>query len=176
MDLGAPRWRMARRAALAVVGILATGEVMHAGPASFVSSKEVVVASARVGPQGAMLETGKGGTPVDGIRVEIPAGALKRETTVTLSYNTGKLSLPKGEGSSAFLRIDAEKVTDFSAALVIHVSYDPKLGKDRMLVGYAIDARGRLAPIDSGPLDRNLGKASFLTMTPLLFTWVYAPM
>jgi hypothetical protein len=129
----------------------------------------------RVGPQGAVLRTGKTGTPVDNISVEIPAGALTKETTITLSYNTGKLSLPRGDGSGAFLRISAGTVAEFDEPIKIQVSYDPVRWKGRVLVGYAIDEKGRLASVDSGAIDSKAGTASFTTLVPLLFTWVYAP-
>ena len=145
-------------------------------PAHFESGKEVEVVSARVGPQGAVLSTGNLGTPVDGIAVEIPAGALNHEVTVKLSYNTGKLSLNHGQPTGVFLRISAEQVTEFRVPIRIRVSYDPSHWKGYVLVGYAIDQKGRLSGVDSGPKDSQAGTASFSTLVPLLFTCVYAPL
>ena len=78
---------------------------------------DVRVVSLRVGPKGSVLHTGQTGTPVDGLSVEIPAGALTNEITINLDYNTGTLSLPSGAGSASgvFLKFSAEGVKKLSA-------------------------------------------------------------
>ncbi len=144
-------------------------------PARFQSGRETVLSRTRVGPAGATLRTGTNGTPVDGITVEIPKGALAREITVTLSCNTGQLTGVRGDASGAFLRIDAGNVAEFEQPLKIIAAYDPVKWKNRTAVGYAIDNTGELAALDLGPKDGKSGTASFFTLVPLLFTWIYAP-
>jgi hypothetical protein len=143
-------------------------------PPRFISGTESTVVSSQVGPKGAVLEAGKTGTPIDGISIEIPAGALTKEVTISLGYNTGKLVLPHGESSGIFFRISAGSLKEFNEPVTIHLSYDPLRHKGRVLVGYAIDEKGQLASVDSGTKDSKAGRADFITMVPLLFTWVYA--
>ena len=145
-------------------------------PAHFERGKDVTVTSARVGPQGATLTTGNTGAPVDGIIVEIPSGALTRELVVTLSYNTGTLSLRSGESSGVFLGLSAEQLNEFQQPVTIRIRYDAKRHQNTVAVGYAIDDKGRLRAVNSVAQDGQAGTASFTTFVPLLFTWVYAPL
>ena len=167
-----------RAAGIRLASLIGFTMVLHAAPqpALFTHGKDVRVTSTCIGPEGGVLHTGKSGTPVDGITIKVPAGALKKKTCLTLSHNTGKLSLPRGTGSGVFLRMAAEEVLEFEKPLEIQVSFNPAQAKGHVLVGYAIDDKGRLAPVDSGPQNRAAGTATFLTLVPLLFTWVYAPL
>ncbi len=178
MRLLMPTWTTLRERAAVLVGILLLSMVMNlagaSGPARFQPGKEVVLSSTRVGPAGATLRTGTNGTPVDGITIEIPARALTREATITLSYDTGKLTLPRGDASGVFLRIAAGKLAEFQEPLKINISYDPARWKGRVAVGYAIDEKGQLSAVDLGAQDHKAGTASFFTLVPLHFTWVYA--
>jgi hypothetical protein len=141
--------------------------------AAFERGKDVEVVSLRVGPQGATLNAGQSGSPIDGLVVEIPPGALKREITVKLLYNTGKLSLPKGQGSGIFLGLSADEVREFEKPVTIRIRYDASRHQCLVVVGYAIDNKGRLRAVNSGAQDVKAGTASFSTLIPLLFTWVY---
>jgi hypothetical protein len=145
-------------------------------PAHFDRGKDVTVISVRVGSQGATLTTGNTGRPIDGITVEIPAGALTQELTVTLSYNTGTLSLRSGESSGVFLNLSAEQLNEFQQPVAIRIRYDARRHQNTVAVGYAIDDKGRLRAVNSVAQDGQAGTASFTTFVPLLFTWVYAPL
>ena len=154
---------------------LAAVPLAVASPAHFEHGQDVPVTSAPVRPQGATLSTGTIGTPVDGITVAIPADALERETAVTLAYNTGTLSLPRGEGSGVFLQLTAVGVHEFRQPVTIRIRYDVQRHPDVVVVGYAIDAKGRLRAIDTEAQDNKVGTVTFSTFVPLLLTWVYAP-
>ena len=145
-----------------------------ASPAHFERGQDIPVTTTQVRPQGASLSTGTTGTPVDGITVAIPADALERETAVTLAYNTGTLSLPRGEGSGVFLQLTAG-VHEFRQPVTIRIRYDVQRHPDVVVVGYAIDAKGRLRAIDTEAQDNKVGTVTFSTYVPLLLTWVYAP-
>lgn len=144
--------------------------------AQFTPGTDVTVVSAQVGPKGVVLKAGQTGTPIDGLSVEIPAGALTNEVRVTLGYNTGKLMLPSGAGtaSGVFLKLAAEGIEEFQQLVNIKVQYDPARHKPLVVVGYAIDAKGRLRALNQGPQDTKAGTATFSTFLPILFTWVYA--
>jgi len=143
-------------------------------PAHFEPGKSIEVACAVVGPSGATLRIDSSGTPVDGITVEIPAGALARDVTVKLSYDTGTLTLTKGQASGVYLRVSAESVKEFREPIRINIRFDPVRWKGYAVAGYGVDAQGRLEAVDAGPKDYDKGVASFTTLVPLLFTWVYA--
>ena len=144
--------------------------------AQFTVGMDVRVVSLRVGPKGSVLHTGQTGTPVDGLSVEIPAGALTNEITINLDYNTGTLSLPSGAGSASgvFLKFSAEGVKSFPQLVNLHIRFNPARHKSTVVVGYAIDAKGRLRVLNQGPQDVKAGTATFSTLVPLLFTWIYA--
>ena len=157
------------------VALLAGAALAAAEPAHFERGQDVPVTTVQVRPQGATLSTGTTGTPVDGITVEIPADALERETAVTLAYNTGTLSLPRGEGSGVFLRLTAEGIGEFRQPVTIRIRCDLQRHPDVVVVGYAIDAKGRLRAVDTESQDNQAGTVTFSTFVPLLLTWVYAP-
>ena len=162
---------------LLVGGLAALSGVVLAmsAPAHFERGQEIQVTAAQVGPKGATLSTGNHGTPVDGITVEIPAGALEQETTVTLSYNTGTLAVNSGECSGVFLRVAADRVSTFRKLVTIRVRYDAQQRPNVVVVGYAIDAKDRLRSVNTESQDRPAGTVTFSTFVPLLLTWVYAP-
>lgn len=153
-----------------------TGWVMAMSPpAHFDRGKDIAVTTVPVGPQGATLRTGQTGTPIDGITVEIPAGALDRDTTVTLAYNTGTLTLPSGNGSGVLLRLTAERVQTFQQLVTIRVRYDIQQHANSVVVGYAIDDKDRLRAVNTESQDSQAGTVAFSTYVPLLLTWAYAP-
>jgi hypothetical protein len=141
--------------------------------ASFERGKDIEVVSQRVGPRGATLDAGQRGTPIDGLVVEIPPGALKREIPVKLSYNTGKLTLPFGRSSGVFLGLSADDIKEFDQAVTIRIRYNATTNQSLVVVGYAIDSKGRLRAVNAGSQDGKAGTASFSTYVPMLFTWVY---
>ena len=170
--------KMPARGALLLVGgwVALSGYVMAMSPpAHFERGRDIPVLTAQVGPQGATLKLGNTGTPVDGISVEIPAGALERDTTVTLSYNTGTLSLPSGEGCGVFLGLATERVNTFRQWVTIRVHYDAQRYAKTVVVGYCIDDKDRLRAVNTEAQDSRAGTVAFSTYVPLLLTWAYAP-
>jgi len=169
-------WKISPRILLLVGGVAALTGLVSAmsAPAHFERGKEVPVTTAQVGVKGATLSTGNAGTPVDGITVEIPAGAFDRETTVTLSYNTGTLSVPSGECSGVFLGFAAGQVNTFRQLVSIRVRYDPQHHPGAVVVGYCIDSKDRLRAVNTDAQDNKAGTVTFSTYVPLLLTWVYA--
>ena len=141
-----------------VAGLLGlTGWVLAMSPpAHFERGQDRPVTTAPVGPQGATLRTGRTGTPIDDITVEIPAGALDRDTTVTLSYNTGTLTLPSGNGSGVLLKLTAQQVQTFQQLVTIRVHYDAQLHAKVAVVGYAIDDQDRLRAVNT---ESQIGRA-----------------
>ena len=127
-----------------------------------------------VGPRGETLRIGNLGTPVDGITVEIPAGALEQVATVTLSYNTGTLSLPSGESSGVFLGVAVDRVKTFQQLVTIRVPYNVQRHAGAVIVGYSIDDKDRLRAVNTESQDNKTGTVTFSTFVSLLLTWVYA--
>ena len=94
---------------------------------------------------------------------------------MTLSYNTGTLSLPSGEGSGVFFGLTAERVNAFHQLVSIRVRYDAQRHADAVVVGYSIDDQDRLRAVNTESQDSKAGTVTFSTYLPLLVTWVYAP-
>jgi hypothetical protein len=167
-----------RGALVATLCLLGTSMTMSAKPtraAQFKAGKDVKVVSASVGPKGARLKSGTTGTPIDGIEVEIPEGAVSSAAEITLSYNLGHLTLPSGTTSDVFLRISASNVQTFDKPVFIYVPDRPK-HPHTVPVAYAIDENGRLHALAQATRMPKENTIRFMTLSPLLFTWVYAPL
>jgi len=145
--------------------------------AVFESGKDVVVLQTNVGPAGATLVVNKPGSPVDGIKVEIPEGALPETIAVCLYYNTGNFKPASGTASGVILGISAGKLGQFKKLVKIQVRYDAKLYSKSAVVGFSIDpdGSGRVSGFQLLSQDIKAGTATFGTLVPVRFTWVYAP-
>jgi len=158
---------------ICVLATSLTASAQPKRPASFEPGSEVEIGTVVVGSQGARFNTGNKGTPVDNIEIAFPAGAVVRDTTIKLSYNTGKLTLNSGRSSGVFMRLKAGNLLQFNEPVTITVT-PAKSGFNAIPVGYAIDGTGRLSAL-SGLGQPKHGKTAFDTFVPLLFTYILAP-
>jgi hypothetical protein len=98
--LGARRARLHKLATLASLGAFALAlgcsadHVGDAGDANGATGKEAGSLSAVIGPEGGEL-VGEQGSPLQGVRLEIPKGALADKTEITLSAVDDGVPLPQ---------------------------------------------------------------------------------
>jgi hypothetical protein len=142
--------------------------------ASFESGQDIDVLSAKAGPAGATLQVGEIGSPVDGATVEIPEGALSETVSIRLYYNTGKFTPVSGKPSGVVFGISAGGVKRFQHPLKIRMRYDARRHAGTAVVGLAIDANARVSGFQLLSQDEKAGTATFATLVPVLFTWIYA--
>lgn len=141
-------------------------------PAYFEHGQTIVVKSFKVNDSGGLLEIGNLGTPIDGMVIEIPKGALDREVTLSVGYNDGMLNLRAGKSSGIVVVLSADSLSSFQKHITIKVRFNPSINP-KTIVGYEIDKQGRLHSIDIGSIEKEIGVVSFFTFKPLMFTWVY---
>ncbi len=130
--------------------------------------------TAVVGPAGGTV-SGPQNSPIEGVEVFIPAGALAEEVTVTLGFDTGAIPTTLGESSVGALTIDfgGKELLD-----VVFVSIPfPEAGTG-VLVAFRVqlpDGTLEVCPLTSE--DESLQTATFATTSGGTFAWVvYDPL
>jgi len=119
---------------------------------------------ATVGPQGGALEVKGTGTELDGIRIDVPAGAVAGPTTFSVEYASNPPDLPGGL-SFDHPAIQLEPAASFAkdVLLTLPVSYVPPADSRAILGAYCFhDAKGRWGVI---PARRVVGGAAIEVAT-----------
>ncbi|MBF0566714.1 MAG: hypothetical protein HQK89_15925 [Nitrospirae bacterium] len=91
--------------------------------AVFIPAGNVPVASQPIPAAGGTISVGHTGTPIDGVSVTLPGGALSASTNVTLGYNTGNLIPIYGTYAGVALTLNAGNVTQFNQPVSITVPF-----------------------------------------------------
>ena len=145
--------------------------------AIFTRGTETVVTSGLIGPSGGVLQASGG--PIDGVLLQIPAGVLSSDTTVSLGYNNGQLSSYKGAIHSAvILSIDVPGAYALAQPIIVTVPFNDD--GTTVPFPYYINENGTLSPLELVDIDRVAKTFSFATFHASPFTWffgttVYAP-
>ncbi|MBN1825353.1 MAG: hypothetical protein JW958_03735 [Candidatus Eisenbacteria bacterium] len=106
-------------AATALLLTLSCGD--DGGPAGPVDEPE---ASAAIGPSGGTLTVEDSSSVLYGVRVDVPAGALSSERTVSLDVGSAP-SLPQMlTGASTAFRLDLRGADGFDKSITIHIPYE----------------------------------------------------
>lgn len=104
------------------------------------------------------------------VYVNIPPGAVSKETRFSVGFDSGTFTPAIGEASGYILVLDAGATQSFKQP--ISVSVQSLLDKG-VPVGYSLEENGAIELIES-IWDRKSGKLTFYSFRPLTFTWVYA--
>ena len=134
------------------------------------SGNDVIVTTKTIGATGDIIEAGSGGTPIDGVTVQFPAGALSADTNVSLGYNTGTLTPNEGIYAGIALILNAGTVTHFDQPITITV---PFTDMSKVPVPYYVDAAGKLHPMQLIKIDRTAKTFTFQTFHASWFTWIF---
>jgi len=141
---GEPSWVSAAPGALAQVSLGA----------------DTMLVSQTIGHDGGEL-AGPGGSPLEGVNVSFPPGALPDGTSVELGYNDGSITPADGVFHGPILELRAAGVDEFDYPAVISVAFTPTAGY--LPVPYDIDADGRLHALEISDLDPVEGSITFYT-------------
>ena len=142
-------------------------------PAYYEYGRTIIVKSFNVDMNGGLFEITNTGTPVDGIVIEIPQGALDKKVTLLVGYNNGRLlNLRSGKESGTVIVLSSDpKIREFEYPVKITIHFDRSISK--LVAGYSIDEQGHLHALDIGFLNKDTGIVSFYSFHSLMFTWIY---
>jgi len=141
-------------------------------PAYFEYGKTILVKSFKVGPVGGLFEIKNTDTPIDGMTIEIPKGALDKEINFSAGYNDGVLKNVRGEWSEITGVLYSEQLVDLmSKPMLIRISMKYS-GDPKAVVPYAIDEKGKIHSLTTLSMDKESRTFSYATFyIPLTFTW-----
>jgi hypothetical protein len=140
-----------------------------ATPTTYTSGTPVMVAETTVDAAGGVLQ-GAAGTPVEGVVVTVPAGALGQPTVLRLGYDNGSFSNASPDDlSGVVLVLESSGTRVFEQPLKIEFPFkDPQ----RIPVPYYLRDDGRLEVVVALPVDRVAKRGGFLTWHASNFTWM----
>lgn len=139
--------------------------------AKYESQSVQAVATGVVGSHGGTVPVANTGTPLDGIEVRFPAGAVPDGTPVKLDWDHGALTNVAGTESGTVVLFSTGKVKEFERHVEIRVHFDPAQNPETVMA-YSIDDNGRLHALDVASFDTTRGEALIWTFQPVRFTWV----
>lgn len=127
---------------LIVISTSNKGETMKTlSPVIFKPGADVLLVSQLIGMNGGTVKIDHAETPLYGVVIRFPQGALLKDTEISIGYNSGSLTPNEGTYSGSTLVIKAKGVVDFECPVEIAVPFhDP----DKMPVPYYIDDDGKL--------------------------------
>jgi uncharacterized protein YfaP (DUF2135 family) len=138
-------------------------------PAIFEKGINQIVTEQLIDVTGGTIIIGNENTPIDGIKIEFPAGALQTQTNVRVGYNTGTLTPRSGIYSGTALMIEMGKNYIFDQPVTITA---PLQQENTVPVPYYIDDDGKLHLAQIISIDRANKTFSFQTFRASLFAWI----
>jgi hypothetical protein len=139
-------------------------------PVTFAAGTNQIVTSKVIPATGGTIEAGNNGTPIDGVQVEFPAGALAADTNISLGYNTGALTPNEGTYEGVALTLSTGSVKQFNQPVTITV---PFADSSKVPVPYYVDSDGKLHPMQLVSIDRSAKIFKFQTFHASSFTWIF---
>ena len=141
--------------------------------------------------EGGVIQLGTSGTPLDGLVVTFPAGAVLKPTKISVGYNKGTLKPNEGTFSETTLVLDAEDIFEFGMPVEITFPFgkhrvrvsssDPTKARsaqatpstaDAVPVPYRIEEDGTLRPAQATEINRAAGTFTFITFCSGRFSWI----
>jgi uncharacterized protein YfaP (DUF2135 family) len=136
----------------------------------FTPGAETPLASTSVGPAGGTLTVPAGDTPLSGVQVSVPPGALDKGVSLSLSSESGALQPAVGTYAGAALDLELGKVHEFAQPISITA---PWPDTSKVPVPYYIDPSGRLHLAQLLSLDEAGHTFTFQTFHASLYTWIW---
>ncbi len=155
---------------LLFVNYIATGM----GIKQYQANKKFYVAKHKISEKGGNIAIANTETPIDGINIIVPPGAIAKGTEILFGYETGRF-LPTIHGipSRIVLIIETPGIKSYENPIEVVIPLNT-MEKDWIgVAGYKIDKGGGLKPLTITSLDKNNKAATFVTFAPLKMTWVY---
>jgi hypothetical protein len=123
----------------------------------------------QLGPAGGTIYAPPG-SPIDGVYIEFPEGALPELADVSLGYNTGQIVPVIGEFLAPLLTLSTGEVTEFAAPVQLNVPFDPELG---FPIPYHINDDGTLRLMTITGVDDVNGVLTYATFHASRFGHLY---
>ncbi len=125
--------------------------------------------SQTIGQAGGTVTSSDPTSPIYGIIVQFPGGALPQNTEVTLGYNDGSLIPNSGVYAGVNLLIEVPGVSTFGQPVTIIVPFD---NPNAVAIPYYITQDGHLRPAQLVNIDSIAKTFSFQTFHASLFSWI----
>ncbi len=141
-----------------------------ATPATYTAGTPVVDVSAVIGPAGGTI-SGPTGTPVEGVVVTVPAGAVAAPTTFTLGHDVGGTfaNVDPNELSGLVMVLDTDGQHEFEKLITVEYPFSDPV---KIPVAYYLRPDGRFELVQPLPVDRGAGRGGFTTWHTSAYTWV----
>ena len=139
-------------------------------PVEFDEGNDIPELTESVPPTGGTLRVTNPISPIYGVVVDFPAGALPQSTEVTIGYNDGSLAPNSGIYSGANILIEAPGIREFSQPVEITVPFDQP---NSIPIPYYITGDGSIRPCQLVKVDRVNKTFTFQTFHASLFTWIW---
>ncbi|GEM_PF-1301025 len=120
-------------------------------------------ASATIGAAGGELH-GLAGSPLEGVEVHFPEGALPEDTLVTLGYNDGSITPVEGEFHGPLLSLTAGDLTSFEEPVEIVMPFDGD--EETVPVPFCVYEDGSLGLMQLVDVDYEADTMTLMTMHP----------
>ncbi len=138
-------------------------------PAKYVGGTPVMVAEATIDSAGGKLQ-GTAGSPIEGVVVTVPAGALDEPTQLSLGYDNGTFTDVSPEDlSGVVLVLNSNGTHVFGEPIKIEY---PFKAEGRIPVPYYLRDDGTLVIAAALPLDRAARRGAFVSWHASKFTWM----
>lgn len=145
-------------------------EIVTKPPVQFSIGNDDIVVTKSVGSAVDEIIIENTDTPIDGVRINFPAGALPREIEVSVGYNDGTLTPNSGLFSEKILILEVPQIKEFTQPVTITV---PFVDDGTTPVPYYIDDNGSLHPTQIVSIDRDSGNFTFQIFHASFFTWLF---
>jgi uncharacterized protein YfaP (DUF2135 family) len=136
----------------------------------FKSGTAAELGSTILGTAGGTLTIPAGSTPISGVKVQVPAGALSENTTFAVSYNDGSITPRAGQYSGGVMVLDTGDTHDFAEAITVTVPWNDT---SKIPCPYYVDSSGLLHPAQLLSLDAANHTFSFQTFHASWYTWIW---
>lgn len=138
---------------------------------NFNKGEDVIVTGQIMTPSGGQIIVNAPGTPIHGIKVLFPQGAVSKNIAVKIGYNTGSLHAKSGDYSNVNLVIQTPGVTILNKPITVTVPYIDSTG-DGIVIPYNIAEDQSLSSVQLHSIDRANKRVSFITYHPSTYTWI----
>ena len=145
--------------------------VQPCGGVTFNEGIDILEVTEEITPNGGTLLVSDPSSPIYGVTIQFPGGALPQNTSVSVGYNTGSLTPNRGIYSGVNLIIETPGVEHFSQPVEIIVPFNDASG-NAVPVPYFINEDGTLSPAQLISINRVDNTFTFHAFHASLWTWI----
>lgn len=135
--------------------------------------KKIYLLQQTIDPKGRTILIDGTGTELDGVRIVVPPGAVEREGTIDIGYDTGHIKRTKGAPSGIALCIESKDFNEYLHPLEITIPLTMSATEYRVVLGFMINKYQKLDSAMMTAIDEEKKTVTFITYVPIMMTWVY---